>query len=893
MAVRLWFAFVVVIWQPVVARGQSRVDDHGFPLPDGASARLGDLHFAQSGPITAMALAPDGKTIASAGAGIFLWDAAKGLIVREIATSDLIISLTFSRDGRLLASASQEGRISIWDTDTGKARWQNPGGKAGWHSAVNSLKFIANDTSLAVARTDCQVQLWDVASGLVKECWILDEAKKKQIKPLDGEAPSIADVTLSPSGETMAWLACSKANRAKHCAVYLFETATGKFLQEVSEVRAPAEKLDLLDEGQNLLIKSTYLCLGPEKRNEKGEIEVTSEGGHAVVNVPDKRAGFRFDYRLTHYIGRPLGERRYAKVLGVSPDGKSLFVQDEAGIVRRELATGIVLERWRERCDAFAFFPDGKRVLLARGARLLICDLKLNSLRWSMDPNKAPYIHFLADGRLVSAPWSAARLNVWDARNRKIVESIVRVPAPFTGRTPFSFDSWEKLFAYHDEKTISVHDLVADRLLSRLDGVTVNDSPWNVWPMLSGDGKRVLVSSSDGDATLIRWFETSSGRELGRCSIPKGQIREKIRPVGWYANDGSMFGYVSADGRLILVKCGDEKRSAQIGIPSWVSAKEAERKSRLPVWKYETAGFDRFIVASRDTEKRGTSREYILFVRETGEVVRRLVFDPLKSLKRDLDPYHDWNATFSPDGRIMAVIDAPNEVKLFETASGLVRGAIRAPNAIASIDFSPDGNILATSCADTSILLWDMDAALAGKVGPPPPRSDLEADKLWQILGDPDPAVMAGAMLALRRAPELAIAMLKRQMRPVQGPNQERLQGLIDQLGSADFQTREGATRKLIEEAEYAIRPLYAALERPLPLEQLRRIENLVKRIDGAPAQPKLLHELRALELLERLGHSEARAIVATMATGHDDALVTIEAKLVLSRLDAKDGTKR
>src|SRR5262245_11038228 len=97
---------------------KARLDAHGFPLPDGAIARLGDLHFAQPGPITAMALSPDGKVIATAGhrvivdpkkpAGIgegqrerhqmriFLWDADTGLIVREIVVSSWIWTLAFS-----------------------------------------------------------------------------------------------------------------------------------------------------------------------------------------------------------------------------------------------------------------------------------------------------------------------------------------------------------------------------------------------------------------------------------------------------------------------------------------------------------------------------------------------------------------------------------------------------------------------------------------------------------------------------------------------------------------------------------------------------------------------------------------------------------------------------
>src|SRR5947208_2647358 len=76
-----------------------RLDAHGFPLPDGAIARLGDLHFAQKGWITALALSPNGKVIASAGRGIVLWNAETGLTTREIPCPGAVAALTFSKNG--------------------------------------------------------------------------------------------------------------------------------------------------------------------------------------------------------------------------------------------------------------------------------------------------------------------------------------------------------------------------------------------------------------------------------------------------------------------------------------------------------------------------------------------------------------------------------------------------------------------------------------------------------------------------------------------------------------------------------------------------------------------------------------------------------------------------
>jgi hypothetical protein len=51
---------------------------------------------------------------------------------------------------------------------------------------------------------------------------------------------------------------------------------------------------------------------------------------------------------------------------------------------------------------------------------------------------------------------------------------------------------------------------------------------------------------------------------------------------------------------------------------------------------------------------------------------------------------------------------------------------------------------------------------------------------------------------------------------------------------------------------------------------------------------PSCLRELRAIEVLERIGTAEARKIVESVATGDADALLTREARLVLGRWPGK-----
>jgi WD40 repeat protein len=70
-----------------------------------------------------LAISPDGKTVASGGAGpIRLWEIATGKERARLAGHDrsTVNSLVFGPDGKTLASAGADGTILLWDVDPGR-----------------------------------------------------------------------------------------------------------------------------------------------------------------------------------------------------------------------------------------------------------------------------------------------------------------------------------------------------------------------------------------------------------------------------------------------------------------------------------------------------------------------------------------------------------------------------------------------------------------------------------------------------------------------------------------------------------------------------------------------------------------------------------------------------
>jgi WD40 repeat protein/Leucine-rich repeat (LRR) protein len=168
-----------------------------------------EIHFLKghSGLVTAVALTKEGKLLASGSEDktIKLWDVPAATERTTLkGHTQRITGLAFSPDGKIVASASADGTIKLWDSATGTERATLPGHSSG----VTFVAFSVDGQTLASAGSDGTIKLWDVAGNKERATFI-------------GHAGAVTSVAFSPDGKNLA-------SGSEDKTVKLWEQVTGK-----------------------------------------------------------------------------------------------------------------------------------------------------------------------------------------------------------------------------------------------------------------------------------------------------------------------------------------------------------------------------------------------------------------------------------------------------------------------------------------------------------------------------------------------------------------------------------------------------------------------------------------------------------------------------------------
>lgn len=799
------------------------------------------------------------------------------------------------------------------------------------HGGIIERVFISPDGRYAVSvGSHAIMSVWNVKTKL----WDLET--EKELPLAKGKLPEVPGgthvVTAVTVGKSLALLVAPvDPDKARGAGPWLIDALSGETLADLPK-KSAAEKIAIHPSGKAVAIagatapeklheihlhdlekKKPPIALLEPQRHQIKHFRFSPDGRHLAIqfcdgvriDIVDAQTGkVAFSAPDTDVTGGPYD--RFA----FSPDGKLFAKEDRGNKTLRVWAVADGKEQPRIPCEdgnwgnALVFDATGTRLghLSARGAFRLF-DLATGKPVWEARC-RGGFLGgfdaaFTPDGnRLVTTEHED--VIVRDSKNGKIFDATVHKADIF--HVTWARDSKQVVTWDRDSGTPGrMWDATTGRALATIAGHATGCGALTASPdgaLIATAGSRVRKNEGD---TSVRLWSAADGGEIARFNPKLAGSESGVRHL-WFTSDGkTLVGVAREIGYVWDVATKRELRSFAHPFASVSSAHPlAGDRVLLSGWLPRADGTPNnvtddplnILVLDLTTGKevgsrvefgrdglRGASADGRFAIRTSygsSSDHRAEIWDLTtgRALGRisgsDGKGESPWVSTgsFSPDQRTFAVGYSDGTVRVYEWATRTERLRFAHGASIQNLAYSPDGTRLASSGSRWG-LIWDLTTPQAAK-----PASDADA---WTGLAGTDGRAGLAAVRYWTERPADAVQYLKKRVQPVAAVDPKQVAGWIEQLESADFATREVATKRLAEVGDGARKQLADAAKSDSPETRNRLTAILAAVGDDKPLSGELLRAIRAVEILEAVRTPSAREVLKALAGGAPGTRLTRE----------------
>ncbi len=584
-------------------------------------------------------------------------------------------------------------------------------------------------------------------------------------------------------------------------------------------------------------------------------------------------------------------------VLSVPISGHGIFSRDSKTLVTwdfSELTLWNVSTGKRVRCpmrteqdvDCLALSSDARIAALGTGSGTLILLDTTTGDRLQADTgpeNSVTEARFLNGGRLVAgAPnghaWAATsdrRIRIWDSLTGKGLDS------------PFKLAESLKQLSANSETFIGSTDkeltvTTANKLQAALKferGLFIETR--HLCPLAISPNGKLFATGQE----IEKFFSPDSRPADRKLQLRQAATGEVLREIATFSSGQDSF-YFSPDNRTIVgwFEPGKyEHLSDGPPLQLWdVSSGKSLlgfRENLANVGAFAFSSDGRFIASTEKLANKPFIRLREVFTGRTSSQID----DQLDFL---------GGLAFSPDSRHLAYCQPDGDISIRDLHTHrMVLKLAGHEGRVNSLDFAPDGRRLLSSGEDGTILVWDVAELLHTKAAPSKvnqPVPDLihalqgtDAEKAFSAthhlvsMGDRAVNPLSDAVSGILVAAEPHVVKA------------DQIDRWITDLDSSEFKIRQAATDNLRANGDLAESAIRSALQKRPVLEIRRRLELVLTSIEnGTPLSPSLVFAIRAIEVLERIGSAQAKALLSKLAAAPTFARIQEEARLSLERLE-------